>query len=173
MDCGIYMEMQLLQELRQLPIPKFSMKISNAVLHYLSQGPMVCRHVMFCSLSALDCRCYIYNSHYMFAILSTWHEHIIHYVRLLLWYIQVTKHVKWMIGIWHTSSRRIFYYMAVSNKCLINLPRDKMASIFADDIFRCIFVNNFVLIYILITILIVFVPNGPIDNNIVNWTALV
>ena len=48
-----------------------------------------------------------------------------------------------------------------------------MASISADDIFRCIFVNNFVLIYILITILIVFVPNGPIDNNIANWTALV
>ena len=38
-----------------------------------------------------------------------------------------------------------------------------MAAIFADDIFRCIFVNE--KFCILIKILPKFVPKGPIDNN--------
>ena len=35
---------------------------------------------------------------------------------------------------------------------------------FADDIFRCIFLNE--KFYILITISLKFVPKGPIDNNL-------
>ena len=46
---------------------------------------------------------------------------------------------------------------------LTHLPLDKMAAILADDIFKCIFVNeNF---SILIKISLQFVPKGPINNN--------
>ena len=44
-----------------------------------------------------------------------------------------------------------------------HLPLDKMAAILADDIFRCIFVNEKFII--LIKISLKFVPKGPIDNN--------
>ena len=38
-----------------------------------------------------------------------------------------------------------------------------MAVILADDIFKCIFLNE--KFYVLIKISLKFVPNGPIDNN--------
>ena len=44
---------------------------------------------------------------------------------------------------------------------LTHLPLDKMAAILADEIFRCIFVNEF---FILIKISLKSVPKGPIDN---------
>ena len=40
---------------------------------------------------------------------------------------------------------------------------NKTAAILANDIFRCIFVNE--KCYILIEISLKFVPKGPIDNN--------
>ena len=46
---------------------------------------------------------------------------------------------------------------------LTHLPLDKMAAILADDIFRCIFVNE--KLYILIKISMGFLPEGLIDNN--------
>ena len=45
---------------------------------------------------------------------------------------------------------------------LTHLPLEKMVAISADDIFKCIFVNEKV--QILITISLEFVPNGLIDN---------
>ena len=46
---------------------------------------------------------------------------------------------------------------------LTHLPLDKMAAVLADNIFKCMFLNeNF---YILIKIPLKFVPKGPIDNN--------
>ena len=46
---------------------------------------------------------------------------------------------------------------------LTHLPLDKMAAIFADNIFRCIFVNE--KFCILVKISLQFVPKSPIDNN--------
>ena len=46
---------------------------------------------------------------------------------------------------------------------LTHLPRDKMAAILADDIFKCIFVNE--KFCMLIKISMKFVPEGPIDND--------
>ena len=46
---------------------------------------------------------------------------------------------------------------------LTHPPLDKMAAILADDIFRCIFMNE--KFCILIKISLKFVPKGPIDNN--------
>ena len=46
---------------------------------------------------------------------------------------------------------------------LTHLPLDKMAAILADDIFKCIFVNE--KYHILIKISLKFVPKGPIENN--------
>ena len=43
---------------------------------------------------------------------------------------------------------------------LIHLPMDKNARLFADDIFRCIFVND----KFCIKISLKFVPKSPIDN---------
>ena len=45
---------------------------------------------------------------------------------------------------------------------LTHLPLDKMAAIWADDIFNCIFLNEKV--RILIKISLKFVPKGVIDN---------
>ena len=50
---------------------------------------------------------------------------------------------------------------------LTHLSLDKMATTFADDIFKCIFMDEKLCISIPISLK--FVPNGPIDNN----TALV
>ena len=46
---------------------------------------------------------------------------------------------------------------------LAHLPRNKMAAIFADSIFKCIFLNENV--RILIKISLKFVLKGPIDNK--------
>ena len=46
---------------------------------------------------------------------------------------------------------------------LTHLPLDKMAAILADDIFKCIFMNEKV--WILIEISLQFVPKGLIDSN--------
>ena len=46
---------------------------------------------------------------------------------------------------------------------LIHLPLDKMAANFADDIFKCIFLNENDRISIQNSLLLV--PKGPIDNN--------
>ena len=46
---------------------------------------------------------------------------------------------------------------------LTHLPRDKMAAILADNIFKCIFLNE--KFCILIKISLKFVPKGPIDYN--------
>ena len=46
---------------------------------------------------------------------------------------------------------------------LTHLPLDTMGAILADDIFKCIFLNENVRISIQISLK--FVPNGPIDNN--------
>ena len=55
---------------------------------------------------------------------------------------------------------RIFIAYA---QCLTHLPLDNMAAILADDIFKCIFLNeNF---RISIQISLKFVPKGPIDNK--------
>ena len=49
-------------------------------------------------------------------------------------------------------------------KCwLTDLPLDKMATILANDIFKCIFLNTKV--RILIKISLKFVPRGLIDHN--------
>ena len=45
---------------------------------------------------------------------------------------------------------------------LTHLPLDKMAAILADDIFKCIFLNENVRIPIRISLK--FVPRGPINN---------
>ena len=47
--------------------------------------------------------------------------------------------------------------------CLTHLPLDKMADNLADDIFRCIFVNE--KFYILFKISLNFVPKSSIENN--------
>ena len=46
---------------------------------------------------------------------------------------------------------------------LTHLPLDKIAAILADDIFKCIFLNENV--RILIQLSLKFVPKGPIDNK--------
>ena len=46
---------------------------------------------------------------------------------------------------------------------LTHLPLDKMAAILADNIFKCIFLNEND--RILIQISLKFVPRGPIDNK--------
>ena len=47
--------------------------------------------------------------------------------------------------------------------CLTHLPLNKMDAILADDIFKCIFLNENV--WISIKISLKFVPKGPIDNK--------
>ena len=49
------------------------------------------------------------------------------------------------------------------NALINSSPLDKMAAILADDIFKCIFVNE--IFSILIKISLKFVPKGSIDNN--------
>ena len=61
-----------------------------------------------------------------------------------------------------------FYMRTFAERWLTHLPLDT----FADDSFRCIFVNE--KFYILIKISLKFVPNGPINNipalvQIVAW----
>ena len=51
----------------------------------------------------------------------------------------------------------------ILNVPLTHLPLDKMAAILADDIFRCIFMNE--KYCILIKDSLKFVPKVPIDNN--------
>ena len=46
---------------------------------------------------------------------------------------------------------------------LLNLPLDKNGRRFADDIYRCIFVNE--TFCILIEVSLEFIHKGPIDNN--------
>ena len=46
---------------------------------------------------------------------------------------------------------------------LTHIPLDKMASILADDIFKCIFLNKNDIIQIRVSLK--FVPRIPIDNN--------
>ena len=58
---------------------------------------------------------------------------------------------------------------------LIHWRRDKMAAIFLDDIFKCIFLNE--KFCILVKISLKFVPKGPIDNNpalvyIMDWRRI-
>ena len=55
------------------------------------------------------------------------------------------------------------YIMACHVELLTHLPPFKIADIFTDNIFRCIFVNE--KICILIKISLKFVPKGSIDNN--------
>ena len=52
---------------------------------------------------------------------------------------------------------------------LTNLPLDKMAASLADDIFKCIFLNENN--RIMIQISVKFVPRSPIDNKLalVHW----
>ena len=52
---------------------------------------------------------------------------------------------------------------SVPQTSLTHLPLDKMAGILADNIFRCIFVNE--MFCILIKISLKFVAKGPINNN--------
>ena len=51
----------------------------------------------------------------------------------------------------------------ITYPCLISSPTGQNGRHFADDIFRCIFVNE--KFCILIKFSLKFVPNGPIDNN--------
>ena len=48
-------------------------------------------------------------------------------------------------------------------KLLTHLPLDKMAVIWADDKFKCIFLNEYDRILILISLK--FVPMSPVDNK--------
>ena len=51
----------------------------------------------------------------------------------------------------------------IPTTCLTHLPLDKMAAILADDIFKCIFLNE--KFCILIRIALKFAPTGPIGKN--------
>ena len=51
----------------------------------------------------------------------------------------------------------------ISGDILTHLPLDNMAAIFADDIFKCIFLNEKFCISIWISLK--FVPKGLIDNK--------
>ena len=55
------------------------------------------------------------------------------------------------------------YQIFVKHSNLTHLPLDKMAATLADDIFRCIFMNE--KLSILINFSLKFVPKGLIDNN--------
>ena len=48
-------------------------------------------------------------------------------------------------------------------KLLTHLPLDKMAVIWADDKFKCIFLNEYDRIFILISLK--FIPMSPFDNK--------
>ena len=58
-------------------------------------------------------------------------------------------------GAWH--------HLVLCDSLLTPLPLDKMAAIVADDLFRCIFVNE--KFCILIKISLKFVHKGLINNN--------
>ena len=58
---------------------------------------------------------------------------------------------------------RCYLYIESLGLVLTPLPLDKMAAILADNIFKCIFLNEKV--QILIKISLKFVPEGLIDNN--------
>ena len=62
--------------------------------------------------------------------------------------------------LWHICTR----YHKVSKSCDIysSPPLDKMAAFFADDIFKCVFMNE--KYCILIQISMKFVPKRPINN---------
>ena len=62
------------------------------------------------------------------------------------------------------NSRQFSMLSRESNSvCLTQLPLDKMAAILADDIFKCVFVNENVRMSI--QIWLKFVPKSPIYNN--------
>ena len=54
-------------------------------------------------------------------------------------------------------------YSSIRTRGVNSSPPDKMAAIMADDIFKCIFVNENNRITIQISLK--FVPDSPIDNN--------
>ena len=56
-----------------------------------------------------------------------------------------------------------FFITELHCTCLTHLPLDKMAALFPDDIFRCIFAKE--KFCILIKISLKFVPKGSIDNT--------
>ena len=57
----------------------------------------------------------------------------------------------------------IFLQNTYKRHSLSHLALDKMAAILADNIFRCIFVNE--KFYILNKLWMKFAPNGPTDKN--------
>ena len=61
------------------------------------------------------------------------------------------------------SLRKGNVYEPTNRMCLTHLPLDKMTTVVADDIFKCIFLNEAVR-YLTKTSL-EFVPKGLIDNN--------
>ena len=74
-------------------------------------------------------------------------------------HLMVSQTTQWMNMIWHTSSDTGGIYRSY----LDSSPPEQNGRHFADDFFRCIFVNeNFC---ILINSSLNFVPKGPIDNH--------
>ena len=63
-------------------------------------------------------------------------------------------------GIWNKWHKQAFLSRDIIG--LTHLPLDKMAAIFADNLFKCIFMHE--KFYISIQISLKFVPKGPIDN---------
>ena len=62
----------------------------------------------------------------------------------------------------HEIQQPRIYTAAVEKSCLTHLPLDKMVAIVADDIFKCIFLNENGRIVIQISVK--FVTRSPIDN---------
>ena len=65
------------------------------------------------------------------------------------------------IFIYENAFEIVIYLMPAS--CINSSPPGQNGRLFADNIFKCIFVNE--KFHILIKISLKFVPEGPIDNN--------
>ena len=66
---------------------------------------------------------------------------------------------------WYTSQITAFeiVHQTADDHMALTYPPEQSGRLFADDIFRCIFVNE--KFCILVEISLKFIPKGPIDNN--------
>ena len=106
-----------------------------------------------------------------FVEVMAWYHHNLNQCLLInsevLWHSPQGNSIKNSQDINHSdiSHNHTFEYTATSSRdqWVKSSPPGQNGHHFADDIFRCIFVN--VKFWVLITISLKFVPKGPIDNN--------
>ena len=92
------------------------------------------------------------------------HIHVLHVPKPLYWFRLWLGVIRHQAINWNSVDQdQLCITVALRGSGLTHLPLDKMAAILADDIFKCIYLNENDRIPIQISLN--FVPDDPIDNN--------